>query len=1286
MISSEAYAVEERASEENTARPTVLLRRSCCSWSVCRVRPRKRFFSRKERFSGRSTLGVGGSGLGPSSRSEVVVIRPTVNTRRGDRHNHGDRLFISATCWRRPVTGRPRRPAGSIGLRPSPGRCPRPATGARRAPSRGPVSLSELPPLLAAEPAITAVLGRRDAILAVPDPARAITIAALAQQTDRRPLVVAVPTTGEAERLAHDLAVFLGPDAVEMLPAWETLPFERVSPGVETMGRRSRILWRLRDPHRVPAVVVTPVRSLVQRLGPHAADVEPVIVGVGDQLDPTELVSRLVAMGYRREGQVEHRGELAVRGSIVDLFPSTADAPVRIDLWGDEVDRLSEFSVVDQRSTTDRAEVEIFPCRELLPTAEVRARAAALVGSRPWGREQWERLAEGQIFDGMESWLPWLVDADGEEPEVLFDLVDDDALVLLLEPRRLRDRAADLLAEEADLARSLSTTWGVAATEQFPQLHVPFDRLLVRTGAPVWTVTAVPEGPDTPTVQANGWDPVVGEGSTLIPTLERLLAEGHRVVVAADGTGSADRIVSLLGEQGLLFEFDERRRSDLTAPGGRIVVAPIERGFVLPGIGLAVLSEADVTGRRRAHRRSRPRRAAAQGYFDDLRTGDLVVHHQHGVARFGGMVKRAIGGVERDYLLLEYRGDDRLYVPSDQIDAVRHFTGGDSPTLSRLGGGEWQRNKARVRAAVTEIAQELVVLYQKRVHEPGHAFGPDTPWQHELEAAFPYELTPDQRTAIDEVKADMEAPVPMDRLVCGDVGFGKTEVAIRAVFKAVQDGKQAAVLVPTTLLAQQHLQTFSDRFAGYPVRVEMLSRFLTTAQAKKVIDGLAAGEVDVVVGTHRLLSPELRFKDLGLLVVDEEQRFGVNHKEAIKALRVGVDVLTLTATPIPRTLEMSLTGIRDLTLLSTPPAARQPILTYVGEHDDRAVAEAIRREMLREGQVFFVHNRVQDIERVASHVRELVPEARIAVAHGQMDEGTLERVVLDFWEGEFDVLVCTTIIESGIDMPTVNTLVVDRADLLGLGQLHQLRGRVGRAGSRAYAYLLFPPERALSEQAHERLRTIGEATDLGSGFRIAMRDLEIRGAGNLLGTGQSGHIAAVGYDLYCEMVTEAVAELKGETPREPAEIKIEVPVDAHLPTDYVEREESRLEAYRRLATVASQQEVDDIRHEWEDRYGPVPAPAEALLAVARLRAECVRTGVRDITVTTGSGFGPARLVARINPITLPTSRTIRLQRLYTGSVHKPEVAQLQLRLGRADTVVDDLVAALIDLVPTEGAA
>jgi transcription-repair coupling factor (superfamily II helicase) len=1125
---------------------------------------------------------------------------------------------------------------------------------------RSPMSVRELPTLLRDDPALLAVRGRSSALIAVPEPARAFTIAGLVATTQRRPYVVAVPTTADAERLAHDLGAYLGPEQVDVFPAWETLPFERVSPGVETMGRRLRTIWRLLDPARTPDVVVAPIRALVQRLGPDIDKVEPIEVRPGERRDRDELVAALVHAGYRREHQVEHRGEVGVRGSIVDVFPSTADHPVRIDLWGDEVDRLAEFSVGDQRSTNDLAEARIFPCRELLPTDEVRARAGRLVALQPWGREQWERLSDGLTFDGMESWLPWLVNTE----HVLFDLVPAEAQIVLVEPKRLRDRAADIEAEEADLARTLAKTWGADAAAGFPSLHVPFDRLLVHTNAPAWTVTVAPEGPDVTTIQAMGWDSVVGGGERLMSQLIELSRQGYRIVVGADGEGSKARIERLLDEHGLKLD---------------IATAPLERGFILPAIKLAVLAEPDLTGRRRAHRPVRTRRHTdAERFFDDLNPGDYVVHHQHGVARFAGMVKRSISGVERDYLLLEYRGDDKLYVPSDQIDSVRHYTGGDQPSLSRLNGGDWAKTKARVRAEVTQIAQELVVLYQKRLHTPGHAFPPDTPWQNELEDAFPYQETPDQLKAIVDVKADREGAMPMDRLVCGDVGFGKTEVAIRAVFKAVQDGKQAAVLVPTTLLAQQHSQTFSERYAGYPLRVEVLSRFLTPGQAKKVVDGLADGTVDVVIGTHRLLSDDVTFKRLGLLVVDEEQRFGVGHKEKIKEIKTDVDVLTLTATPIPRTLEMSLTGIRDLTLLNTPPAERQPILTYVGEYDDRPVGEAIRRELLREGQVFFVHNRVYDIEHTAAHIRELVPEARVAVAHGQMDEGSLERVVLDFWDNEYDVLVCTTIIESGIDMPTVNTLVVDRADRLGLGQLHQLRGRVGRAGMRAYAYLFYPPEAPLTEEAYERLKTIGETTELGSGFKIAMRDLEIRGAGNLLGEDQSGHIAAVGYDLYCQMVTEAVAELKGEEVREPAEVKLDVPVDAYLPKDYVTKEELRLEAYRRLANVTTRDEVDDIRAEWEDRFGPIPAPAERLLTIGLLRAECHRTGVRDVSITGNQ--------ARLAPLRLRASEVMRLRRLARDAIYKEEAGQLVVPLRRGDDPAARLVALLTELVPAESLA
>ncbi len=1164
--------------------------------------------------------------------------------------------------------------------------------------------------LLAEDEAMTRIIGRASNILAVAEPARAMALAGLAEASERRPILVAVPTTTEADRLAADLGTLLGSDEVLTFPAWETLPFERISPSIEAMGNRLRVLWHIQDPERCPKIIVAPVRALIQRLGPHVEEADPIIIGAEDQIDLHGMVERFVGYGYRRESQVEHRGEVAVRGSIIDIFPSTAEGPYRIDLWGDEVDRLCEFTINDQRSTVDRAEIEVFPCRELLVTDDIQERAERLQSTEPWGKEQWQRLADGELFDGMESWLPWLTDED----RVLTDLLSADSMVVLVEPRRMRDRAADLLAEEADLASSLARTWGAVAGvdptadhgdavtddtddagdgdagsnqdtgNRFPQLHLTFDRLLAKTTVPAVTLSAVPEGPDVAQMAASGWE---APGEAMEARLKQLLASGVRLVVTADGAGSAARTVSALADWDITPTEHGEVVPEVFQPGAHLVIGGLERGFVMPEAGIAILTEADLTGRRRAHRKARPRKRQSEGFFDDLNVGNYVVHHQHGVGRFAGMVRRAIGGHQRDYLLLEYKGDDKLYLPSDQIDLIRRFTGGDSPTLHRLGGTDFAKTKAKVRSAVAEIAQELVVLYQKRLTSEGHTYSPDTPWQSEVEAAFPYELTPDQAETIIAVKDDMERSTPMDRLVVGDVGFGKTEIALRAVFKAVQDGKQVAILVPTTLLAQQHFQTFADRFAPYPIRVEVLSRFLTAAQSRKVVEATTAGEVDVLIGTHRILSEDVEFKKLGLVVVDEEQRFGVAHKEALKQFQAGTDVLTLSATPIPRTLEMSLTGIRDLSLLNTPPADRQPIMTYVGEYDERAAAEAIRRELLREGQVFFVHNRVQSIEKIASELRELVPEARIATAHGQMDEGSLEKTVLDFWEGEYDVLVCTTIIESGIDMPTVNTLVVDRAELLGLGQLHQLRGRVGRSGQRAYAYLFTRPDASLSEEAYERLKTIGEATDLGAGFKIAMRDLEIRGAGNLLGVGQSGHIASVGYDLYCQMVIEAVNELNGTPIEEPTEIQIDLPVDANLPEDYVEGETQRLEAYRKLAAVTSVDEVEQIRSEWKDRYGPIPEVAERLLEVARIRAHCARLGVTELVVVGGPGFGGPEFIAKLGPVTLKVSEEVRFKRLFANGLWKPNEyengGQLQVGIMKKKNLVGDLVLFFETMFPAE---
>lgn len=1159
------------------------------------------------------------------------------------------------------------------------------------------------------DPGFVSMLGRTSGSIAVAEGARPFVIAGLATQGSRAPVLVVTATAHEAERWTDDLATWLGADRVALFAPWETLPFERVSPATETMGRRLALLSALKSPDpTAPDVIVAPIRSLLQRLSPAACSggTAAVEVAQGGRCDPRELVSQLVEWGYRREHQVEHRGEIAVRGGIVDVFCPTADAPVRVDLWGDDVDRLTEFSVSDQRSVAELAQTRLFPARELRPDAAMRRRAAELALSEPWCREHMERLARGELFDGMESWLPWLTD----EEIVLPDLLGADALVVLNEPRRLADRAADITAETDDLTRSLAVTWGLreiggpdgpdgdldgdgertdpsaSPVGALPRLHVRFDRLLSCFEGAVWSVdsTASPTaaGEPGPSISTEMWTPAAGDPTRLVAQLRRLVtgskidsgqpeapgaqrpiasgAERPLVVVAAEGEGSAERLADALRAEEVPLRLHRDRAGFTPRPGGHVVVAPLEQGFIAPAAGVAVLPEAEFTGRRRVHRAAR-RRTALTPTFEDLSIGDFVVHHHHGIARYAGLVRRAFGDDERDYLELEFRGTDRLYLPTEQIDFIRPYIGGETPRLSRMGGSDFQRQKAKVRAAVSEIAQELVVLYQRRITTAGNAFDPDGVGMAELADSFAYTPTPDQRRTIDEVLSDMAEPVPMDRLVCGDVGFGKTEVAVRAAFCAVSAGKQVAVLVPTTLLAQQHHQTFAERYADQAVRVEVLSRFLTPAAQRAVVAGLADGTTDVVIGTHRLLSGDVKFKNLGLLVVDEEQRFGVSHKEAIKHLRAEVDVLTLTATPIPRTLEMALTGIRDLSLLQTPPAERQPILTHVGPYDERAVSEAIRRELLREGQVFFVHNRVADIDRVAAELVALVPEARIAVAHGQMDEGTLEQVVIDFWEGNYDVLVCTTIIESGIDMPSVNTLVVDRADLLGLGQLHQIRGRVGRSGQRAYAYLFHPEGRSLSEEAYERLRTIGESTELGSGYRIAMRDLQLRGAGNLLSGVQSGHVAAVGYDLYCELVSEAVAELSGETPAEPAEIVIDLPLVAHLPDDYVADETGRLEAYRRLGAVTELVDVADIEAEWIDRYGQVPPEAQTLLHIALLRAECHRLGMRTVAFAPGHDGGRVRL----GPLELSASEELRMKRICAGTPfgaarYKADVNEVQL--------------------------
>ncbi|MBW4078985.1 MAG: transcription-repair coupling factor [Acidobacteria bacterium] len=1076
--------------------------------------------------------------------------------------------------------------------------------------------------------------------------------------------IVVVATTTEAEQLRESLAALLGTGEVVLWPGWDTHPLERVSPDSSVMATRALLRWRLRQSDR-PHVVVASARSIAQVLPPEPV-APPLVVKHGQQLDRERFIEALAALGYRRENLVEHRAEFAVRGGIVDVWPAQGHDPIRLDFFGDEIERLTAFDIANQRSLHDLVSATIATAREWLPDAETRARAETLVREQPWGREVFDRIATGQLFDGMEGWMPLFVDG----ATTLLDELDD-VRCLVVEPDRVEARLHDLLDEERELTDAVAATWRAGVS--IALLHETWDRALEGRAQIILepTVGALASG------SLNLTSPPVVQGDPArIAAHVRHWSNARRGVVLTSNAASVVRMAEQLRGEGLEVTTDPDKVLDVRLS---VLESSLASGFSVDDPEIVVWSESDLTGRRTVHRQARARTRNVDGFFDDLAIGSYVVHRQHGVARFSGTTTRAINGTTRDYLILEFK-DGRSYWPTEQIDALTPYSGGDAPSLSRMGGAEWQKTRAKARAAAFLVAQELVDLYRQRSVAKGFAFSPDTTWQREMEELFPYTLTADQAQAIDDVKADMEKPVPMDRLVCADVGFGKTEIAVRAVFKAVQDNKQAAVLVPTTLLASQHFATMTDRFAGFPVTVALLSRFVDDAETRRTIQGLKDGSIDVVVGTHRLLSENVEFKDLGLLVVDEEQRFGVNHKEAIKSRSVDIDVLTLSASPIPRTLEMAFAGIRDLSMVTTPPADRRPILTHVGEYSEPAVVEAIRRELLREGQVFFVHNRVADIDEVARRLGQLVPDARIAVAHGQMDEGTLERAMVDFWERRFDVLVCTTIVESGIDLPSVNTLIVDRADRLGLGQMHQLRGRVGRSGQRAYAYLFHPAGQVLSETAFERLRTIGDNTALGSGFKIAMRDLEIRGAGNLLGHDQSGPVAAVGYDLYVQLVAEAVADAKGFVVPEVVTINLDVPGEAHLPKEYVEADDARLEAYRRLAGVSSLDELVDLRSEWIDRYGSLPRAAEGLLDLGELRLLCLEVGVTSLSVLPAKVGVRSKPVVKMGPLELSLSQQMRTRRTYGSRAYVEDSKEFRTEVNGDQATPKALYALLRGLV------
>ena len=1137
------------------------------------------------------------------------------------------------------------------------------------------------------EPSLRELLARAaspELELQGPAATRPLVVAALARAG--HPVLAVTATDREAGELSAELADVLGAGVIAELPSWETLPHERLSPRADTVGRRLAVLRRLAHPEEDAAgapvqVVVTGVRSLIQPMLAGLGEIAPVRLRVGQEHDFDDVLARLADLAYTRVDMVDRRGEFAVRGGIIDVFPPTADHPLRVEFWGDEVSEIRSFAVADQRTLASADELHAPPCRELLLTSGVRAAAARLVGQAPPGpvAQLLEKVAAGIPADGMESLIPVLA---GAELALLTDAMPAGTHVLLADPERIRTRAADLVRTGQEF---LEASWMVAAGGGAAPVDVAALDLSASayrglnevaeharsTGLPWWTLSPLTTDIQGPLrLRISPAQSYHGDVTRAFTDLRAHTAAGGAAVLVVPGTGTAQRACEQLRDADVPAVHAAEGLAEPPAAGTVTVVrGTLEDGFLVPALDLAVLTESDITGARggtgsREMAKMPVRRRNAVDPLA-LRSGDHVVHEQHGIGRFLEMVERTVGGSTREYLLVEYapskRGHpgDRLYIPTDQLDQVTRYVGGELPTLNKLGGSDWAKTKGRARKAVKEIAAELVQLYAARQSSPGHAFGPDTPWQAELEDAFAYIETPDQLGAINEVKADMRRSVPMDRVVCGDVGYGKTEIAVRAAFKAVQDGKQVAVLVPTTLLAQQHLQTFADRMHSFPVTVRGLSRFSSPADATEVLRGLADGSVDIVIGTHRLLQTGVRWKDLGLVVVDEEQRFGVEHKEHIKALRTAVDVLTMSATPIPRTLEMSLAGIREMSTILTPPEDRHPVLTYVGAYDDKQVGAAIRRELLRDGQVFYVHNRVSSIEKAARRIRELVPEARIAVAHGQMNEDQLERTVAGFWHREFDVLVCTTIVETGLDISNANTLIVERGDLLGLAQLHQLRGRVGRGRERGYAYFLYPPETPLTETAHDRLSTIAQHTELGAGMAVAMKDLEIRGAGNILGGEQSGHIAGVGFDLYIRLVGEAVEAFRSAAGAAPSDglieatpVRVELPVDAHLPHDYIPGERLRLEAYRKIAEALDVNALTAITDELRDRYGALPPPVVTLLDVARFRQVCRTHGVAEVTVQ-GSRL-------RFAPVTLRDSQLVRLDRLYPQAAYKSTVKTLSV--------------------------
>ncbi|HEY2141782.1 MAG TPA: transcription-repair coupling factor [Solirubrobacteraceae bacterium] len=1094
-------------------------------------------------------------------------------------------------------------------------------------------------------------------------------IAALADiewPTRERATLVVVGDDRAARDLAADLRAWLAPRHVRYYPSRGVAYESHLTPPPHLVGLRVAALDALLDPVKAgeePPVVVVSAVALSEKVPDPALRPHSFTLRVGDLLDLDECAEQLVGAGYERADQVEERGQFALRGGLLDVFGATEERAVRVDMFDVEIESLRWFSTFTQRSLGDAESVEIAPAAELaaehrnrVGAAELAEIAAATGAFGPGGKR------DGSGRPDIAELLP--VERFG----ALLDLVEGETELVV--------------AAEEELAPALSDHWtdvcAAFGDEDAHHLYVSPESIhsALRERARIW-LSGISGGQEIE-LRAQSADTAARTLAEAEPELEKLVRSGYRTVVAFPRRGEGERAAYNLGrlKAAWLGEGVGVAGAPIE-PSLRFAAASLREGFVAPGLKLAVFPEHRLLRRRRAERGRAGgsgtdgapgssgeigRRRGALRSFTELRTGDIVVHEDHGVARFAGFETRTVADVTRDYLYLEYQGDDRVFVPTDQLAKISRYVGygarppGEHPPLSKLGGTRWETMKARARRAAQELAGELLSLYAERRRRSGHAFEPDSDWQREFEERFPYSETPDQREAIELVKADMEAPRPMDRLICGDVGYGKTEVALRAAFKAANEGKQVLMLVPTTILAQQHYGTFAERLADYPITLEHVSRFRTPAEQKAAVKGFAEGRVDILVGTHRVLSRDVRAKDLGLLIVDEEQRFGVKQKELLRQLKLKVDVIAMSATPIPRTLQMSLAGLRDISVIETPPEGRRPVKTYVGEYHEELVHRAIVREHERDGQAFFLHNRVDTIEETAERLRALCPGVRFAVAHGQMGEGELEAVMMDYLRGGADVLVCTSIIESGIDIPQANTLIVEHADTFGLAQLYQIRGRVGRSRERAYAYLLYDAAASLTAEAAQRLSALSDYTELGAGFKIAMRDLEIRGAGNLLGDEQSGHVAALGFELYMQMLDEAVrAAGPVDEEAELAEpVRLDVNVDAYVPSDYVPYEQAKIEVHRRVAGALEVADVERLREELEDRFGPVPEPLGNLLALQRARIKFGQAGAQTVS------FHGDRLA--VVPIELDSVRAKRLRQELPEALYESGRAQVSVRV------------------------